>query len=332
MATSALENFANSFETPLQNFINQSVEQISFAVSKPLLLGGTFYLVIFGIMVAYGYIRSPLQDFVLIIFKLCFIYYLVREAEGFHAYITNIFYEGIPESLGSIFIQASGNNIDIHSLTSGKMFDVIINKGINIGGMIYKGAGFTEVGIILVGVFVMIFSSIFSFVSFAIVLYAKLGLALVIALGPVFISLALFKQTRSFTQSWVAALLNFTLLQILIYGLLGIILSFIEIYFLKMGAEAAEPFVGGIVLIGLFFLSLYLSFQLPSIAASLAGSGFAVGERLVARLGGGAAQQMSVAGQMARSGAYRRVQVASDKIRQLPRQLSQRTNHIRKVS
>src|SRR3546814_1343953 len=49
-------------------------------------------------------------------------------------------------------------------------------------------------------------------VGFAITIFAKVALAIIIALGPIFIALALFEPTRRFFHGWLGQVFNYIVL------------------------------------------------------------------------------------------------------------------------
>ena len=80
----------------------------------------------------------------------------------------------------------------------------------------------------LVGAVVFIGTVLMTGAALVLVILAKLALAVLLALGPVFIMLYLFSATRGFFEGWIRQLANFSLLIVLTFGVLALILKIIE--------------------------------------------------------------------------------------------------------
>lgn len=305
---------AEEFETPITNFIENGVQFISDAVAGPFALAATLYIVIFGLMVTMGYVRSPLFDFIVNAFKLTFIVFLLKGADGYSEFVTKIFFEGAPNGIGAALVAAGGGGVSPTSLQSGAPFDQLINEGTNLMIEINKASGSLDVGQKVFAFAVMIVIGAAAVLMFAVVIYAKIALALIIAIGPIFIALALFNATRSFTSSWVSALVNFTVLQILIYAFLSLLVSFLQSYVSDPGG-GADAVAKGISITSLMVLAIYITSQLPGVASALAGSGFAIGQGMIGKLAGtasaGVRGSMQASGAAARGGQWVANRVAS---------------------
>ena len=105
--------------------------------------------------------------------------------------------------------------------------------------------------------------------GFAILLLAKLALALLIALGPIFVACALFSATRRFFFGWLAQAVNYLILFALILAVLQLVLALVAGQWSKI--EGGDPVSGGLVFVALCLLAMIFFLQTPTIAAGIAG-------------------------------------------------------------
>lgn len=268
----------SSFVEPLQSYINEGSSSVAQAVQGPLTVGAGLYIVIFGIMILLGYVRAPISDFVINIIKISIIVLIVTEVDTYNTYVTDLFFVQLPEGIGAAVGGMSGGSMDSAGITSGSAFDEIINRSIQISEDIAAEGSWRDWYPYLVAAFYMALAIVVSMVLLAIYIFGKVALALVLVLGPLFITLLLFRVTQPFFSSWLAAAANFVLLQVLAIALIGMMISLLQEFIDSAEASAwYEDFVLAIRLAGLFALTLYLGLQLPSIAARLSGGGLALG-------------------------------------------------------
>ena len=126
------------------------------------------------------------------------------------------------------------------------------------------------------------FTAVSGFLQFAIMIYAKIGLAIVIALGPVFIALMLFEATRPFGSAWTRQVANFVILHVLVVALVGLMLTIVQGFVEKYGANATsggQLIVGAVAISAILGLAAHIALQLPEIASELAGGGAALSAR-----------------------------------------------------
>src|SRR5690606_13101759 len=119
-----------------------------------------------------------------------------------------------------------------------------------------------------------------------IVVVCKVGMALVVAAGPIFIAATLFEPTKQLFNSWVSQALNFVFLALLAGLVFGLLLQ-INIQLIRMiaaringGDQDILSLFGAQMLVGV--ASLVVMLMLPGLAAGLS-NGFG------ARLGIGSA-------------------------------------------
>jgi len=105
--------------------------------------------------------------------------------------------------------------------------------------------------------------------GFGVTLLAKLALALLIALGPLFIACALFNVTRRFFFGWLAQAINYLVLFALILAVLQLVLALVAGQWSRI--EGGDPVAGGLVFVALCLLAMIFFLQTPTIASGIAG-------------------------------------------------------------
>ncbi|MCC8976695.1 type IV secretion system protein, partial [Bradyrhizobium brasilense] len=280
-AVKVVQVLMSGFEQPLTNYATSTVSNVASAVSGPLTVGAVLYVVLFGMFTATGRVQAPMSQFVWDCVRIAVIILLATQADNYNTYVNTFFYKTLPEEVGGLLV-ASGSSFPADSLSSGAGFDAIINRIIDSGTKIADKAGWDVAtklfGYLFLGVGVIVIALIS-----VVLLFAKVGLAMMVAIGPIFIGLSLFTPTRSYTSSWISQLMNFTILQILVYALFGLILTLVDntVRSVATSADLSTAYVAASAGLGVFILSLVVASQLPSIAASLSGGGVALGSSLM---------------------------------------------------
>ncbi len=73
-------------------------------------------------------------------------------------------------------------------------------------------------------------------IGYVVSLYARLALAIILAVGPIFVALALFQSTRRFTEARIGQLVNFVILQVLVVAVGSLLISCIDSTFTAIDA------------------------------------------------------------------------------------------------
>ncbi|WP_342153487.1 type IV secretion system protein [Methylorubrum sp. SB2] len=305
MAIQVFDDFLREFEAPITHFVSDSVTNLTAAVAGPLRVGLMLYIVLYGIAILRGAVREPVLDFAWRSVRLVAIVTLATNADTFQAYVTTLFNDTLPREIGNSIAGAGLN------MSSGRPFDQLLNKGISVATQIYEQSGLTNIAPALIAAILMVFTAAAGFLQFAVMLYAKVGLSLVVALGPIFVALALFEATRPFAEAWTRQLVNFVVLQVLVIALIGLMLTTVGQFVDKYGTNATtggELIVGAVAISAVLGLAAYVALQLPEIAGALAGGASLAGRTMsraltaVAMTGGTAAAFGAFAGSRAAAG------------------------------
>ncbi|MBY5435641.1 type IV secretion system protein [Rhizobium leguminosarum] len=253
------------FKAPLENFISSGTSNIANWVSGPLTAALTLYVVLYGYLVLRGSVQEPILEFAFRAMKLAIIVMLVRNASEYQTYVTSIFFETLPREISQA--------LNSGTAPSASTFDSLLDKGQKCAYEIWSRASWpvdivTGIG----GMMVIGASFIVAAIGYIVSLYARLALAIVLAIGPIFIALAMFPTTRRFTESWIGQLANFVILQVLVVAIGSLLITCIDTTFAAIESYT-DVLMRPIALCAICLAALYVFYQLPGIASALAAGG-----------------------------------------------------------
>ncbi|MGK9086102.1 type IV secretion system protein [Brucella intermedia] len=253
------------FKTPLENFISSGTLNIANWISGPLTVALTLYIVLYGYLVLRGSVQSPIQEFAFRAIKLAIILMMVKNAGNYQTYVTNIFFDTLPKEIAEA--------LNSGAAPSASTFDSLLDKGQKCAHEIWSRASWpldivTGIG----GMLVVGASFLVAAIGYIVSLYARLALAIILAIGPIFIALAMFQSTRRFTESWIGQLVNFVILQVLVVAIGSLLITCIDATFTAIQGYS-DVLMRPVALCAISVAALYVFYQLPAIASALAAGG-----------------------------------------------------------
>lgn len=253
------------FKTPLETFISDGTSNVSEWISGPLTAAVTLYVVLYGYLVLRGSIQEPVLDFGYRAIKLAIIVMLVKNAGEYQTYVTNIFFEALPREIS----QALNTGVAPSATT----FDSLLDKGQDSAADIWSRASWSlDIVLGIGGAMVIGASFIVAAIGYIVSLYARLALAIVLAIGPVFVALAMFQASRRFTEAWIGQLANFVILQVLVVAVGSLLITCIDTTFTAIEGYS-DVLMRPTALCAICLAALYVFYQLPNIASALAAGG-----------------------------------------------------------
>ncbi len=253
------------FKRPLETFVSDGTSNIAAWVTGPLTAAVTLYIVLYGYLVLRGSVSEPVLEFVFRVIKLAIIVMLVKNAGEYQTYVTNVFFDILPREVSQA--------LNSGTTPSASTFDSLLDKGQASATDIWSRASWpvdivTGVG----GMMVIAVSFLVAGIGYVVSLYARLALAIVLAIGPIFIALAMFQSTRRFTEAWIGQLANFVILQVLVVAVGSLLISCIDSTFTAIDGYS-DVLMRPIALCAIGIAALYVFYQLPGIASALAAGG-----------------------------------------------------------
>lgn len=231
------------------------------SVIEPLLLSAfTFYL----LFLFWSYWNALVEDTIVDLGKKIVSWLVVL---GFALNISNYNENIVPMVMGfGDFLSHKFSGVDTHVSSNLDELLMIIITGIQETFNEAEGSSATVVAVVTIFL-VSVSSIIFLVISAGFILLAKVFSGLLVIVGPIFISLALFPATRQFFSAWLSQVVHYIFLTFFIQILMVL---FIEFMMSALGKGYIDLVRGFNIVIGagIFFVILV---RLPDLAAGLAG-------------------------------------------------------------
>ena len=245
----------------LDVFLNERASSVIAAVSGPLRAALVLYVLLYGVAILRGAIAEPMMDFAVRSLKLAFIYMLATTV-AYSSYVTTPLFHTLPDTLTQAISGAGVPDV-------GAAFDQFFARAAYLAQKISHEASPVNLGPWIIAGAVYVVGALAAALGFGVVLLAKVALALLIALGPIFIACALFDATRRFFFGWLSQAVNYVVLFALIITVFQLVLSLVAQQWGQI--DGLDPIAAGALFIALCLLGAIFFLQTPAIAAGIAG-------------------------------------------------------------
>jgi type IV secretion system protein VirB6 len=151
--------------------------------------------------------------------------------------------------------------------------DAIWNRGGAVAGYLFNNGGFfKDMGSYIAGATVWVLVGLLCVYTMFLIALSSIALAVLLALGPLFMALLLFEATRRYFEAWLAQLANYALITILTVLVAALLLQIVESYADQTAARGtAIVTVDALNMVLIAVLVFLLMRQVMPIAAALAG-------------------------------------------------------------
>jgi type IV secretion system protein VirB6 len=266
-----------------QNYVQSAYQALASAATSGggtgvagLLL--TIYIIVWGVGVWQGTATGGPADHAFRLFRAFLIYTLATSWSDFQTLAYNAMNTG-PSAIGNALLNAasaanagggSANSVSGVQSALQNMWDTT-NSATEA---FLQNAGITNWGpYIFAAVFYVVMALLIGFAIFLIVL-SKLFMWLLLALAPLFIILLLFGVTTRFFGGWMSALVQYFIVQVLVYAFLAFYVSLIQQSISALSGVASSKSatwttIGPVVLLAI--IGVLLLSQINNVAAAIAG-------------------------------------------------------------
>lgn len=262
-------DFFTWLATKLSGFIFTKVTVVAGALSPAIVTMATMYVMFWGYLHLTGKIEEPILEGAKRIFILAAILVFSIGLASNLPIAMDIFVNG-PQALGAVLLAAPNpvTAVDQIWLDGNAMAQGLAAQG---GALSLSGLGFY-----LSALLVYLCVGIACVYTAFLLALSQIALAILLALGPLFVAMLFFDATKRFFESWIAQLANYSLIIILVSTVAALLLTFLRDYSTDGAALGGGITIAAAVRVCIVAVLIFLIMrQVPAMAAGLA-SGIAL--------------------------------------------------------
>ena len=308
MAFKLFEPLFTKVDAATHMFVSQISTQAIATITPFVTLGLTLGFIAYAIAIIRGAVDMPVMDYLARSLRIAIIVGVALAGGLYQSQIASAIVE-LPNSLAVALISNPTEGAGAASI-----IDVAAGKGFDAASRAFEQSSFFSADGLLYGIFgiiIILATAVVVSIGGAFILLAKVALALLAGLGPIFVVCFLWQPLSRFFDLWIGQVLNYVLLVVLFSALFGLMMDIYGGYVagvkFESGVNVAYS-LGGAIILSIAMVLVLL--QLPGIASALAG-GAALGymHELRAMRGGAAsvsrASGLNAAGRQAsRAGSW----------------------------
>ena len=248
----------------LSAYVGVHLAVTAAAIEPAAVTVGVIYVMIWGYLHLRGQVDEPIMTAAVRLLKLVAVFGIGLRLWMYHDLIVDTFFTA-PAQLAAQLVGASDPVTIV---------DTIWDRGGSAAGNLWDKGGLLsgDVGFYFAAIAIYALVGLVCVYTMFLMTLSRVALAVLLALGPLFIVLTLFDSTRRFFDSWLHELANYALVTILTVLVAALMLDFVEAYAAQTAARGSAILTVDALnlLLASALVALVLRQVLP-IAARLAG-------------------------------------------------------------
>lgn len=258
------QTFWTWLDGELATYIGDNTARVASALEPAIVTFGTIYVMVWGYLQMTGQIEEPFMMGVQRLIKLVAVLAVTLDLWLYNTVIVDSFYNAPAElaaSLAAVPYPVS-------------LLDAIWDSGGSVAGQLWSMGSVLsgDFGFYLAGAAVWVLVGLLCVYTMFLLALSRLALAVLLALGPLFIVAALFDATRRYFEAWLEQLASYGLITILVAVLASLLLQLVATYAAQTAARGASLVTVDMLNLALVTALVFLLMrQVMPIAAALGG-------------------------------------------------------------
>lgn len=250
----------------LTAYVSVHVAATAAAIEPAAVTVGVIYVMLWGYLHLRGQVDEPIMTAAVRVLTLIVVFGIGLRLWLYHSLIVDTFFTA-PAQLAAQLVGASD------PVT---LIDTIWDRGGAAAGLLWDKGGVLsgDVGFYFAAIAIYALVGVVCVYTMFLISLSRIALAVLLALGPIFIVLTLFDATRRYFDAWLQELVNYALVTVLTVMVAALMLDFVEAYAGQTAAQGTSILtVDALNLLLVCALVALVLQQVLPIAARLAGGG-----------------------------------------------------------
>ena len=261
----------NTVDAVIGNYVSIAYTHFVQANAGVITLLFTVYIIFLG----YRFLNHDQQISISyvtrhVIVMLC-VYGMLMSWHLYNLFVYNIF-TNEPGHIAEIMVSsAQSTQVDA---TIADVLDQMYESVINATAGFFGEVSFSASGVafLFYGILVFVIGSLMCVFALLLFIYAKMMMAVSLALGPLFMTFILWESTKGMFAAWLRKLITIALIPVITSGILALMLSVIHVTLPNLNQPVEEmQFYGIVPFLGLSLATTLILSQVFRIASALAG-------------------------------------------------------------
>lgn len=261
MAVEIFQTIYTYYSQGITSVINTTSSNISANLLAPVKTALIIYISLYGIANMLGQIRDLMSDIIRQVLRTALIFTLATNSNDYAMWVTNTFITALPQFTQTVTSAPAANSSTV---------DAFVNFVTVQAEMLSQDAGTFDFSTQIEAAILLVAGYLVGVIAAFLQLVAQVPLALLIAVGPIFIALALFEVTRKFFFGWLTGVVLFTIISLFLNVLLAIVMNSAQQVSQLVGGD---PSIAFFVLLATTGIAGVLLTIVPAMAAIIAGGG-----------------------------------------------------------
>lgn len=224
-----IESFIQNIDSLVLAFVQGSYSQFGSLIVTLWRSMFIIFIAVFGYKVILSG-RFSSSDLIVNCLKIIFVLALATQWPLFQLFVYDTVTD-MPSDLAGLLIQAASHASGAgasNTVTANQALSSFYDRAMSVTDQLLQGAGFRNFSLYLYALIVWLSALALTAYAAMLIILSKLAVAILLAIGPFFILLLVFNQTRSLFEGWLRTLLNYALIPVFVYALLALLLVLAE--------------------------------------------------------------------------------------------------------